>query len=107
MALTHWCRATTCGSSSVVEYLPSKQAVAGSSPVSRSKSHEFRLYALFGRTIGRVSPPPFPRVQDGQLPIAPLLAPSDRCVLPGSRVLCCRPHSLNAESSLSRDTRVA
>src|SRR5436853_2625143 len=33
------------GSNSVVEFLPSKQAVAGSSPVSRSKSYTVSLLA--------------------------------------------------------------
>jgi hypothetical protein len=35
-----------CGSNSVVEFLPSKQAVAGSSPVSRSFHETVSLQAL-------------------------------------------------------------
>ena len=37
---------TLCGSNSVVEFLPSKQAVAGSSPVSRSSSEAAFLEVL-------------------------------------------------------------
>ena len=44
----------------MVEYLPSKQGVAGSSPVSRSRPHEFRIGVLLSEHLRQGATSLFP-----------------------------------------------